>query len=743
MLLRRDIGICASVCTALLTTLSIDAAASTGFPGKLPSTSTKRGSPNGRRGGPGPVSSLDDDLDLESSSDFDDIIPTHSKKPIAGLLRDEKGMMNVTGPELSGLDTPDDAILDEGLDNNNDDDDNENDGNVAVAANDGILQQTGTNSTDPTEFAPSTVDESEDNQEDGDEDEDIDDDNDDEDDVDAYSIDDGDSEGEGNGASSMNMLDLSVQNSDGFDLVESDNDGGSHRGDGTDGDGGTTTDTDDGEDSSPPLKTLKKLQQMLDDTDYMTTARERIAPITPKSAARVTTKTTRKAKQKKLPPPSSLTSVVSTSDSVTTKSPNRSTHETQRRQDSQHSGTPQNDPDLPEHGNVQFHQATAKTQSDEEETMVSSTTEGTAVVKENVPVNQEQKETTEPKLWTSKDRSKYKKQQQMLRRAQAERRRLQQQMRSPPINPNSSDDDDEETDSTDDGLGYTLPNLPVYFSDAEGSTTDGAESEASLQPQQQQQMQQQQMQQQQPIQRAQQIPQQQVQQQQQQQQQIQPQQPHQPQAQQIQQQQQPLPVQPQNVVIPQQPQQQPPPPPFAQQQAYYPPPPGAYNPYGIPPPPHPNAQYVGYPGSTYIPYPPPYGSYSPEQQQMMAAQYATAWSAAAAATRGVPTPYHPQYQRNADLFRPRSKAGETLFRNDGRPSSAGQASSTNEGRTTMEEMTGPVAGATGSSPHSNMNGVAVGMPYGSQVDAYAMTDKVRFRQSLSLSFQASFRFRDQ
>lgn len=61
----------------------------------------------------------------------------------------------------------------------------------------------------------------------------------------------------------------------------------------------------------------------------------------------------------------------------------------------------------------------------------------------------------------------------------------------------------------------------------------------------------------------------------------------------------------------------------------------------------------------------------------------------------------------------------------------------------MEEMTGPVAGATGSSPHSNMNGVAVGMPYGSQVDAYAMTDKVRFRQSLSLSFQASFRFRDQ
>ena len=73
------------------------------------------------------------------------------------------------------------------------------------------------------------------------------------------------------------------------------------------------------------------------------------------------------------------------------------------------------------------------------------------------------------KLWTSKDRMKYKKQQAKVRRAKQEQRHLQEQLRSPPLHPNSSDDED--TDDTDDGLGFTLPlNLPVYFSDAEGTT---------------------------------------------------------------------------------------------------------------------------------------------------------------------------------------------------------------------------------------------------------------------------------
>jgi hypothetical protein len=85
-------------------------------------------------------------------------------------------------------------------------------------------------------------------------------------------------------------------------------------------------------------------------------------------------------------------------------------------------------------------------------------------------VGKEQKNEAGDKLWTSKDRMKYKKQQQRIRRAKQEQKRLQEQLRSPPLHPNSSDDED--TDDTDDGLGYTLPNLPVFFSDAEGTTTD-------------------------------------------------------------------------------------------------------------------------------------------------------------------------------------------------------------------------------------------------------------------------------
>ena len=59
----------------------------------------------------------------------------------------------------------------------------------------------------------------------------------------------------------------------------------------------------------------------------------------------------------------------------------------------------------------------------------------------------------EDRLWTSKDRSKYKKVQKRSRHI------------SPPIYLNSED----EASDTDDGLGYTLPNVPVYFSDGEES----------------------------------------------------------------------------------------------------------------------------------------------------------------------------------------------------------------------------------------------------------------------------------
>jgi len=110
-------------------------------------------------------------------------------------------------------------------------------------------------------------------------------------------------------------------------------------------------------------------------------------------------------------------------------------------------------------------------------------------------------------LWTSRDRSKYRKQQRQL---QQKRNHFQ----------GSSSDDDGTTDDTDaDGLGYTLPNLPVFFSDGEETESDGTSSMTQKQYSLHQNMQQPRFQQQQPTQQQQHQQHQQHQQQQQQQQQ--------------------------------------------------------------------------------------------------------------------------------------------------------------------------------------------------------------------------------
>ena len=195
---------------------------------------------------------------------------------------------------------------------------------------------------------------------------------------------------------------------------------------------------------------------------------------------------------------------------------------------------------------------------------------------------------TEPeteKLWTSKDRIKYKKQQERLRRVQEERRRLEHQLNQ---QGGSSDDDADAESGTDDGLGYSLPNLSVYLSDAEES--DGVmDSEPQYQYQQQQQPQQ--------LMR----------------QQTNLQQPPQPPFTQLQQQQQQQQQQQSNMYQP-------------YQQQY----PGNYSPYSpqqtehmqmVPPP------FMSYPPNQYMSYP-PYGPYTPQQQQLMASQY-SAWAAQA------------------------------------------------------------------------------------------------------------------
>lgn len=251
---------------------------------------------------------------------------------------------------------------------------------------------------------------------------------------------------------------------------------------------------------SQPLKTLKKLQQMLDETDYMTAS------------------------------PSSRGDEVTRDASVT-----YTGEET-----------------------MWFDQGLAA--SDDEENAAAPTGVGIFDTFDNTENNAES-----DKLWTSKDRMKYKKQQQRIRRARAEQRRLEHQLQSPPLYPNTSDGDVTD-DSTDDGLGYTLPNLPVYFSDAEGTTDLTDTDQPSLQLHQSTQ---------------------------------------------------------------QQSSLQPPPPPFEQrgthqhpgyQYPYNMPPMPEHTMGRLPP-------YMGYPPNPYLPYP-PYVPYGPQQQQMYASQYAAAWAAA-------------------------------------------------------------------------------------------------------------------
>jgi len=173
-------------------------------------------------------------------------------------------------------------------------------------------------------------------------------------------------------------------------------------------------------------------------------------------------------------------------------------------------------------------------------------------------------------LWTSKDRTKYKKQQRLqkeqIRLKQQQEEQLRNQQQLPFV-------ETEELSDTDDGLGYTLPNLPVYLSDGEEETDEAyymeqqisntksssssSSSSRSQQKQTKQQTKEQYLQQQRDLFFA--------------QQQGQPQQPYPN-------------------------QQQPPPNPYYGAGAYPPPPPMGFYPYGPPPP-----QYFQYHPS-YYPY---------------------------------------------------------------------------------------------------------------------------------------------
>lgn len=188
--------------------------------------------------------------------------------------------------------------------------------------------------------------------------------------------------------------------------------------------------------SSQPLKTLKKLQAMLEETDYATAtaAGGHVGSTTSSNSPTMT----------------QVNSGILNSETQTQK----------RRQ------IERNYPPLPPPPpkQAQTHEVPIKKSAP-----LSIQPEQGVVQDERQGVDQ---------LWTSKDRSKYKKQRKLERERELQRQRMkyleqqEQQMNGP------SDDESHGTDGTedtDDGLGYTLPNLPVYFSDAE--STDDVEDD--------------------------------------------------------------------------------------------------------------------------------------------------------------------------------------------------------------------------------------------------------------------------
>lgn len=173
------------------------------------------------------------------------------------------------------------------------------------------------------------------------------------------------------------------------------------------------------DEDSPPLQTIHKLRRMLDDTDYMTS---KLSPMN------------REAQPERGP----------------AKATNRPTD-----------NTPTSDDSLPQksliEGSLEKQSGNLTPQRPSEEKVTGSTS--TSGEEQSSSTSMENSADSDDRLWTSKDRSKYKKVQNRWRRA------------SPPIFLTS----DDEASDNEDGLGYVLPNIPVYYSDGEES--DEAESD--------------------------------------------------------------------------------------------------------------------------------------------------------------------------------------------------------------------------------------------------------------------------
>jgi len=216
-----------------------------------------------------------------------------------------------------------------------------------------------------------------------------------------------------------------------------------------------STEASEGAGQSQPLRTLKKLQAMLDDSDYATAATASLPVESPTAGTAAAAAKLAFGDDAAMATQQAVPAVATTSTSVSSQQP----------------------PPLP------------------------------PVPSEPKP--QQQRSQQPEKLWTSKDRSKYKKQRRLRQeRERREKEQLEEQRRKwQQAGLSSSEDGDESTrkgtadgnhgaaaaaavaatvatdtdddgfltDGTtteDDGLGYSLPNLPVYLSDSEGNSDD-------------------------------------------------------------------------------------------------------------------------------------------------------------------------------------------------------------------------------------------------------------------------------
>lgn len=223
--------------------------------------------------------------------------------------------------------------------------------------------------------------------------------------------------------------------------------------------------TDDGDSTdggSQPLKTLRKLQAMLEETDYATAT----------SSSSST--------------PSSVKQQAQTSYT----SPSQSMYRSDQLGAAEPLVARPFDPEIiDEHQHLEanqhvqddYHYHQQNTQQ------VEGTTQS---VQQQPPVQMQPQYTKQDsedeneveQLWTSKDRSKYKKQRKLQRQRELQRQRqeyLEQQIHSDDES-HATDATTDGTEDTDDGLGYTLPNLPIYLSDAESTDSDDIDNEIGL-----------------------------------------------------------------------------------------------------------------------------------------------------------------------------------------------------------------------------------------------------------------------